>query len=235
MPNHITNRLVVNGPAEDVHKFFKFIKSDDPKRLNQDLDALIDFNKILPQPKTLDDVADSWSEEAEAYVMIHERGGKDPRLIPMGFNRYECVKNDPAELEKYLAKGRLRANNREKYQYADWWHWRVANWGTKWNAYNVCKHSDNSIEFRTAWNGVPSLMHQLCAHFPTLKVEYLYADEDWGYNVGHFDFHGSEIYDHNIQDNSAEAWEIVFELGVAEREDFIQQSDGSWEYKEDEE
>lgn len=70
--------------------------------------------------------------------------------------------------------------------------------------------------------------------FPEVTIEYKYADEDWSCNVGSFIFHGEDIEDLSPKDGSPEAWELVFELGVANREEFVQEPDGTWKYREDE-
>lgn len=92
----------------------------------------------------------------------------------------------------------------------------------------------NTIEFQTAWNGIPQIIALIAEEFPTVFIEYKFADENAGYNVGHFKFHDGEIEDLSPEDDTPEAWELVFELGVRDREDYVQLPNGSWEYRNDE-
>lgn len=40
----------------------------------------------------------------------------------------------------------------EEYDYADWYSWSIANWGTKWNAIHVTTQTDEAVfVFDTAW------------------------------------------------------------------------------------
>lgn len=109
----------------------------------------------------------------------------------------------------------------------------LANWGTKWNAYESYIDGDGAIYFQTAWSGVPDLIAQLAAKFPSLTIEYDFADEDVGCNVGSYIFFGEAAVDNSPANDSAEAWAIVFDLGVADREDYEEQPNGSYVYKED--
>ena len=52
MPNHVRNELHMEGSLADVAKVEKAIEGMDD---NGDI-VCIDFNKIIPQPKELDDV-----------------------------------------------------------------------------------------------------------------------------------------------------------------------------------
>lgn len=76
-------------------------------------------------------------------------------------------------------------------------------------------------------------MSQLAAKFPEVTIKYDFADEDTGYNVGSYIMSGDEVEDYSPANNSAEAWAIVFDLGVADIEDYEEQPDGSYRYKEE--
>lgn len=52
MPNHITNRLVIEGATEEVAKVFDFLKADKPDEAGKVV--LVDFNKIVPMPESLE-------------------------------------------------------------------------------------------------------------------------------------------------------------------------------------
>lgn len=102
------------------------------------------------------------------------------------------------------------------------WHdWRILNWGTKWNAYRTEKaEEENTLYFLTAWGGVPELMNVLAYKFPNVTFYYDYADEDIAYNVGSWKFQGNEGWCQCIKEKSKEAYELCFELGKCNKDDY---------------
>lgn len=65
----------------------------------------------------------------------------------------------------------------------DWYDWRVNNWGTKWNAYEISFH-DNCIKFLTAWTMPQQVTEALSMQFPDCMFVHDWADEDLGFNCG---------------------------------------------------
>lgn len=141
---------------------------------------------------------------------------------------------NPERFEKCLELGRKYLRNIADYGTTNWYEWRCENWGTKWNAYEIEKVSGNEIKFQTAWSGVPVLVSKVASMFPAVTINYDYADEDTSYNVGSFIFKGDEVQDNSPANASPEAWKLVFDLGVAEIEDYVEQPDGTYKYKDDE-
>lgn len=234
MPNHITNRLNVEGKKEDIDKLFDFIKSD-----VNDEDGkfvLIDFNKIIPMPDSLDIPSSTEGEDGQKYLLGHSGN-----LFQIGaykksehYKKMEALRTqNPKDFDRCIELGKQFLHNIANYGHTDWYSWRIANWGTKWNAYEIVKDGDNTIFFQTAWNGVPKLIRKLASMFPDVTIKYDFADEDAGYNVGSFIMKGYEVENNSPADDSAEAWSLVFDLDVASREDYIEQPDGSFRYKED--
>lgn len=235
MPNHITNRVTVEGPESEVQKFFDFIKASEPNKdgsINP-----IDFNKIMPMPKELDIVSSSAGEDGMEYLIgisgdiIKRHAYKQSEH----YRRMQKLKADaPERFEEILKQGGQYLRNIADFGHKDWYSWRLANWGTKWNAYEQSLEG-NQLYFQTAWSGVPNLIAILAEKFQSLTIEYKYADEDTSYNTGHFIMQGEDIKDLSPEDDSAEAWGLVFELGVADEEDYVRQPDGTYKYRDDDE
>lgn len=115
-------------------------------------------------------------------------------------------------MPKWVYGGDLTRNEEQKYGKENcWYEWRKSNWGTKWNAWDTRSYK-NIIDFKTAWNGVPSLMEKLAWIFPNVDFEYMFADEDIGYNVGHYCFKDTNKSNFNIIKGSKKAYELAFEL-----------------------
>lgn len=234
MPNHITNRLRIEGKPEDVQKLFDFIKSDLKDKDGDEI--LIDFNKIVPMPLSLDIASSSEGEDGKQYLL-----GLSANILKREaykrsehYQKMEAMKVEfPERFDRCLELGRQYLHNIAEYGNQDWYSWSIANWGTKWNAYEISKEDDKTLYFQTAWNGVPQLISQLAIKFPEVSIKYDFADEDAGYNVGSFIMRGEEVEDNSPANDTAEAWALVFDLGVASIDDYVQQPNGSYLYKEE--
>ena len=60
MPNHVTNQIEFYGNQKNINKVFELIKGDN---------GYIDFNKIIPMPKTLNLTAGGYQNEAIIYAL----------------------------------------------------------------------------------------------------------------------------------------------------------------------
>lgn len=188
MPNHITNILYFSNRGEEI---LEFIKGDE---VEQD----IDFNKIIPMPKSLKITAGTSTDNGKAIILYKEYGitknldeMMDYFWVKEGINKdnpknkYEWLCDalkDSADLEE----GRIAIENEKKYGYESWYGWACDNWGTKWNAYSSIV-GDNSIQFQTAWSCPFPIISKLAKLFPDVTITVKFADEDCGSNCGEFD------------------------------------------------
>jgi hypothetical protein len=53
-----------------------------------------------------------------------------------------------------------------EYGHTSWYEWSNANWGTKWNAYEINRISDTVIKFQTAWSMPAKWFEKLIDKFP---------------------------------------------------------------------
>jgi hypothetical protein len=205
MPNHITNRLTIIGTEEQVKQVREAIKGERE-------DQFIDFNKIAPIPKELENT------QSPLRIISQKEYNEQERRIR---------ENDLTDNEKNwgLSRGltqKLADEYREKFGHADWYGWQIENWGTKWNAYDQCSIDENVIEFQTAWSTPHSLLVNLSIMFPEVTFEVRFADEDFGYNVGEFTLFGGEEIDCNIPDGgSDEAFEMAMDIQYGTPEDYF--------------
>ena len=112
MPNHITNRLVIDGATEEVAKVFDFLKADKP---NEDgVVVLVDFNKLVPMPESLEVESSSEGDDGKKYL-IGMSGN------PLEVHRYkesdhykkmtEIQERDPDRFKRRLELGRQYLRN----------------------------------------------------------------------------------------------------------------------------
>lgn len=82
-----------------------------------------------------------------------------------------------------IFQGSLGQKEREMYGKNNWYDWRCANWGTKWNAYDQ-DSCDDYISFSTAWDAPEKVYEKLAELLPNNRFTVRFADEDLGYNCG---------------------------------------------------
>jgi hypothetical protein len=118
----------------------------------------------------------------------------------------------------------------------DGYHWSIQNWGTKWNAYDMEKIDDHSMQFDTAWSMPEPVIRALSKKFPDVGVEIRWADEDLGSNCGEIHYKAGEETYVNVPDSgSKEAYEIAFDVKGWGAEDYVYDKKlGTYVYKENE-
>jgi hypothetical protein len=224
MPNHVTNILTASGAAEAVKSFFAAIDGG----VNEDNERLhIDFEKSKPMPESLDMESGSRSDRGLDYYVIKlsEQSGTAAAIAALGgYARFifarlpETLKRqregkDAGDMPELLKLGEQCYNNIRDYGAPTWYEWCTQNRGTKWNAYSQERPNDNTIRFQTAWAGVPELMRELSERHPGVTLSYSYADEEWGRNVGDFEFeNGNANYVYTPQGGSPGARRIAEEI-----------------------
>jgi hypothetical protein len=150
----------------------------------------IDFNKIIPMPEEL--------EETTFPVRI---------VTEEEYNKGNGITQ---EMKDKLI---------EKYGHADWYSWRNANWGTKWNAYDQSSDDHGQITFNTAWNTPLSVMKKLSEQYPDATFNVRYADEDLGYNCGEYTIQNGETEWDYIGNQDEQSNEFACEIWGVENEE----------------
>lgn len=93
-----------------------------------------------------------------------------------------------------------------------WYSWNVETWGTKWNAYSSTV-TEGLLHFDTAWSHPDPVILALSEKHPDETFEVKYADEDLGYNLGHYFIRGGRrVQETVLDDGSDEALEFAAQL-----------------------
>jgi hypothetical protein len=102
---------------------------------------------------------------------------------PLDFNRVIPV---PEELMKTNAPN--NDNPKEmiaKYGFADWYDFRCAKWGTKWNACDVDLQLNSptelTVSFNTAWSPPIPVIDKIAEMFPFASISLHYEEEGMGF------------------------------------------------------
>ena len=73
--------------------------------------------------------------------------------------------------------GRFQSTDRSDDR---WYDWRLANWDTKWDAYDVHIVDDDpdqlEVEFNTAWSPPEAICNELREQYPDLSVSWFYDE-----------------------------------------------------------
>lgn len=119
------------------------------------------------------------------------------------FSGYDADRS-PKNAADIVWYGDVALNNLLEYGCATWYTWSCANWGTKWNAYDICpaEPSDEELQytFFTAWSFPEPIFQKLVELFPDLSIDWLYADEDIGSNCAHVSASDGVIVSHPVGD-----------------------------------
>lgn len=234
MPNHIANKLVVTAKTnEEINKFVEFIKG------NNDNEC-IDFNTIIPMPEVLKTTEES-SRVHESILYYLKKNNKLAMAEECLGYSFAIMKDKdfstivPHVLEEMYKEGKKYVEIYETYGSLSWYTWSIANWGTKWNAYDSFLsvwRNIAEIHFDTAWSGVPKLIDRLSKLFPNLSFDYKYADENFSSNcgMGSTNENGEFVF-FDIEDQSDTAVETYIECWGYDPEDFYKDENGEWHNK----
>lgn len=117
-------------------------------------------------------------EQLKQHILVKDEQGETHfdfnRIIPMPPELdIDCVSPVGSALKA------IYALNKQRYGYETWYDWRIAYWGTKWNALNTVildSPADLCIAFDTAWNPALLIYRQLCKAFPQVKFKIDYIE-----------------------------------------------------------
>ena len=159
MPNHVKTVIKISKiKPEEIEMVLDMTATPmcAPAPVIGDMDYMIDFNKIIPEPVDESKCPDDFKVNKESHI--------------------EILKDRP---------------------WFDWYKWRLANWGTKWNAYDgYTKIGKTYIMyvFNTAWAVTLPIIKKLSVLGYPIEVKY--ADEDYGTNCGRLKYTSEQGWTH---------------------------------------
>lgn len=125
---------------------------------------------------------------------------------------------------KSPAEEEIAKANKRKYGVADWYHWNIKNWGTKWDLANVEILTEDKdcieYEFDTAWGPADKFLHTISNKYPKLRFILDY------YEPGYM-FEGTFIVE-NGQIEEDESHDLETEKCPKCKEDYIVREGECW-------
>ena len=156
MPNHCHNRVTIYGSGNDTDETRAQIA-----KLKQIFEDESCFGQIIPEPDwdntpLTENTVGNWLTDKRGEV------GELP-VQPTGDNPFHVP----------TFKSTDRQDDR-------WYDWRLQNWDTKWDAYDVCvtdaAPETLEVEFNTAWSPPEAVCHALREQYPDLAVSWFYDE-----------------------------------------------------------
>lgn len=215
MPNHVTNIIETRKEVID------YLINDE---------GAVDFNKVIPMPEALnmqiDENTKQWARIATGEVDFRgilrqaQSGRPNPDVLQVLKDSnalqalLEGVKHGPhtwddERFEQFIASIRCI----KEYGHESWYEWSTEVWGTKWNAYETNRSSDNKVSFQTAWNMPENIILKLVSIFPEDRIVVTWADEDFGNNCGTIIYEdGKELVGGPLENQSDEAMELAAQV-----------------------
>ena len=153
MPNHCHNRVTFSAHHSDDEA-----KSQEQiAKLKEIFSGESIFGQIIPEP--------DWANTPllSSDNRYGTKYGNDGEL--------PVRSEDPFVTYRFQSTG--RADER-------WYDWRVQNWDTKWDAYDVVVTDDDpdctEIEFNTAWSPPEAICSALREQYPDLSISWFYDE-----------------------------------------------------------
>lgn len=233
MPNHLMSRLHFSGDRNRILEVLGAIKGEE---------TLFDFNKVLPMPESLDIESGSRTDRGlkayKSFITVYTMDGtaeKDLLNIPKESEEI-FLKACPNINRNEWELGKTAFQNEQKYGAATGYEWHINNWGSKWSAYRTEMLDDSTIQFNTAWSDVKPVILALSQKFPDVEMNYQWADEDIGVNMGDATFKNGECIDEiQFQNSSKEAYEFAADLWEVDLEEeglAFDEKTGTYEYQD---
>jgi len=203
MPNYVKNKLEICGSDDEVKEILDHLKNDQ-------YNTLFDFGKIIPIPQGMKGsiLGGRYSELGSVmYSPVDDKTFES-------FNKLGVI-NQMIALEN-ANRGKF---NLENFGFEWCIEWCRKNWGTVWNASEVCIEN-NIIEFETSWIGLPDLIQVLSKRFPDTTFKYSFSSEDLANEVAFLEFKNGDYKGGYLKKDSKEAFELAFEFRPEYRELF---------------
>ena len=145
------------------------------------------------------------SEEANYTKLNENRKKKENTLTP------------PYPYDSLNDMGKDICKFKEKYGYDNWYDWRLANWGTKWNACESLYDEDTqNMHFDTAWSIPEPILAKLAEENPEVNLD-VYCEEEQGWfeeydsknGILRHTASGDNIWDEETDQTHEERQEII--------------------------
>ena len=155
MPNHCHNRVTIYGSGNDTDETRTQIA-----KLKEIFEGESIFPQFIPEP---DWVNTPLMSKDVSYWLHDKRGevGELPQYVDGAFGK----------------QLRFRSTDRPDDR---WYDWRLQNWDTKWDAYDLVVVDDDpdqlEVEFNTAWSPPEAICSAIREQYPDVSISWFYDE-----------------------------------------------------------
>ena len=217
MPNHIMKLITLNGDEKVIEELRMQLKQKDSEP------GSLDFQKIIPMPESLNIEAGTKTDFGMKLYLIaaaldiseeqYAVSGDRIRDVLRHTDYMAAKQVNDETLEEDLKIGKIAVENIKNYGAPDWYDWCIENWGTKWNAYDIEACEDNQFKFCTAWSAPHPILRKLSELYPEIAITHQWADEDYGFNLGHREYlNGEMTYERELDEGTMYAKRYACDL-----------------------
>ena len=162
-------KAVIENPDKTLNNLLKMDKN---KMAKQFYDEYVEIfgNRVLDKLSS-DEFESIYDKYCEKKDEEYQKYNNIPKKIDT------CIKW-PNSIEEL---GKLLIDCKEKYGFDNWYDWRVANWGTKWNACDSEYDKESEmVKFDTAWSIPYQIISKIAQDNPEAKLDG-YSEEEQGW------------------------------------------------------
>ena len=176
MPNWCQNEVSIYGDKKDIEKIKAEVFTVDKGNKQ----PYLDFNKVIPMPKELENTTSPASVVPDEYVRMRELLKSTPSIQSIWVGGTQ-IKNDTWS-EKFLTANQSEYL-KKTYGSNNWYDWKLQNWGTKWNIDGDSIHfydEDNDrieLHFDTAWSPPEEIASSLRERYEDIDMSWFYRED----------------------------------------------------------
>ena len=97
--------------------------------------------------------------------------------LPLMSGDVQGLVYDRGKVCELPVNGRFQSTDRQDDR---WYDWRLANWDTKWDAYDLTVEDEDpdqlEVTFNTAWSPPDAICHKIREDYPDLSVSWFYDE-----------------------------------------------------------
>ena len=98
--------------------------------------------------------------------------------MPLMSNEFKFLGRERGKVGELPVNGRFQSTDQQDDR---WYDWRIQNWDTKWDAYDVqvdggYDDDEITVEFNTAWSPPEAVCHALREQYPEATVSWFYDE-----------------------------------------------------------
>tara|TARA_R100000656_G_scaffold32144_1_gene27916 strand:+ start:2202 stop:2756 length:555 start_codon:yes stop_codon:yes gene_type:complete len=152
MPNWCNNEVTMYADEETIKQLKAEVFTTDK---DNKWDPYLDFNKVIPMPKELEDTISPTTVVSDDIVRMRDLVKAMPSIQSIWVAEQQIKADEWTD--RYITKSQSEYM-KKTYGADNWYDWKVKNWGTKWNidgesVYYYDEDVDRiELHFDTAWS-----------------------------------------------------------------------------------